>query len=132
MLTQLSKNNSIFQRPDDEQVTETESDSNFLQMIQDKINTHEAYKVSKHGFQYSDKEKREALAFKHQLKNQGRLQKKDIIPGMNKSKKSYNNIQIKDEETEDWIDNFIMSFDLLSNVEYDREAECYRARSAFD
>ena len=99
-------------------------------MIQDKINGHEAYKVQKHGFRFSETEKLEALAFKHQLKGQGRVQKKDKITGLNK--RVYNNIMIKDQATEDLIDSFIMSFDLLSNVEYDAEAECYRARSAFD
>jgi len=58
------------------------------------------------------------------------LQKKDVITGL--SKKSSKNLQINDTETERLIENFILSFDLLSNVEYDREAECYRAKSAFD
>ena len=78
---------SILHSPNNEQMSDAGSDADFLQMIQDKINSKMAYKVTKHGFQYSSEERLEALAFKHRLKQAGRLEKKDKLTFI--KKKSY-------------------------------------------
>ncbi len=58
---------------------ETQSDRDFLEFLKLRLNQADAYKVSKSGFKYSQQERQEALIFKAQLKNMGRLQDRDKL-----------------------------------------------------
>jgi hypothetical protein len=50
-----------------------------LNYLKEQFNQNDAHKISKNGFQYSYKEKQEALAFKQRLKKEGLVERKNIL-----------------------------------------------------
>ena len=58
---------------------DTQSDKDFLDYMRTEFNQNDAHKISKNGFQFSQKEKEEALAFKQRLKKSGQLEHKNLL-----------------------------------------------------
>lgn len=105
--------------------SETESEQDFLDLVQSRLNAHSAHQVSKKGFQFSRQEKREALAFKAQQKKRGKIENRNRLTSINKQQ--FKSIQW-DAEADGLINRFILSMDLLANVVYHEDEECFKAR----